>query len=239
MKKAVITILVLLCVFLLACAPAEDKNEMESNDDFKKMDDSGYKESYDSEGSYNEDSQDYNNYEEVYENSQSEIELYVNGVKLSQSEIQDLEQQYGEVIPGRYWYDTHSGLYGPQGQAASSYILPGHSFGTLAADASNGRTGVYINGRELPESELQYLENLLNVQRQLGHYWMDSQGNIGFQGISQPFGNVFLAGSQNYDDGYVWRDWYTGAGGGGQGGCNYINIPGSTGISAGFYSSGC
>src|SRR6266540_1234336 len=49
-----------------------------------------------------------------------------------------------------YWYDAMSGAWGYQGGPTAGFTLPGIRLGgMLRADASNGNTGVFINGREL------------------------------------------------------------------------------------------
>ena len=76
-------------------------------------------------------------------------------------------------------------------------IFSGHNFAILPEDASNGNTGVYINARELPEPDAQFLEWLFNIQRQKGRYWQDAQGNIGLEGNPTPLVNMYLAYSQH------------------------------------------
>ena len=61
---------------------------------------------------------------------------------------------------------------------------PGHDFGTLPAGASNGDTGVFINGRELPAAEVAFFAALVG-QLQPGRYWMDAAGNWGREPASE------------------------------------------------------
>lgn len=169
--------------------------------------------------------------------------VYINNNKLSESQLQELKDTYGrDTAAGRYWYDTLSGLQGKWGEPSIGYIFPGHDFGELPREASGGNTGVLINGRELTESEVLYLEQLLQVQRQLGNYWLDAQGNMGFEGSPIPFANLYAVAQQSTSgsgQSTIWSSSVTGAGGGSAGGCSYVNLPGSTGVSAGFVSTGC
>ncbi|HMK14919.1 MAG TPA: hypothetical protein VK460_07910, partial [Burkholderiales bacterium] len=88
--------------------------------------------------------------------------VIINGTQLPAKDIQSLERSYGVPLqPGRYWYDKMSGLWGYAGQPTAGQIYPGLQLGgPLKANASNGNTGVFINGRELPMIEVQYLQQL-------------------------------------------------------------------------------
>jgi hypothetical protein len=88
-----------------------------------------------------------------------------------------------EIPAGDYWYDAFSGLWGLQGQATSGQIMPGLPLGgMLKADAS-GKTGtaVFINGRELHQSEVESLRQLFGVVYQ-GRFWMNAMGVGGYEG---------------------------------------------------------
>jgi len=61
-------------------------------------------------------------------------------------------------------------------------IAPGLALGTLAADASNGTTNVFVNGRNLPVQELVWLQTTLRTQVLQGRYWLDAAGNMGLEG---------------------------------------------------------
>lgn len=168
--------------------------------------------------------------------------IYINHKKLTQTQINELEQIYGITPPeGEYWYDSQSGLQGRWGEQAAGPIYPGHDFGELPREASNGHTSIIINGRELPESEVVFLELLLQIQRIPGEYWLDGYGNIGFAG-QLPFANLYAvlsSQSSPSDGGNIWSSYLTGAGGGSAGGCSYVNLPSGSGVSAGFVSTGC
>jgi hypothetical protein len=109
--------------------------------------------------------------------------VMVNQVPLGDDVVQELEAFYATPIQsGAYWYDPVSGLWGPQGGPPAGQILPGLPLGgPLRADASNGDTGVFINGREIHALELGYLRRLFgDVPR--GRYWLSPQGIGGVEG---------------------------------------------------------
>ncbi len=147
----------------------------------------------------------------------------INGITLSESQIGNLEQMYGvRPLPGNYWYDSRSGLYGVVGYPAFSFMFAGHQFGTLDANVSNGDTNVFVNGRELPQSEWTVWSQMIGYGIQPGSYWMDHNGNAGYVGNPMPTVNLFMAARQNP---------YGGQGGGGD---NFW----SSRFSAGNYDSG-
>jgi hypothetical protein len=108
--------------------------------------------------------------------------VVINGTQLTAKDIQTLERNYGVPMQtGRYWYDKMSGLWGYADQPTAGQILAGLQLGgPLKADASNGNTGVFINGRQLPMVEVQYLQQLGTVYK--GRYWMNAQGVGGIEG---------------------------------------------------------
>lgn len=109
--------------------------------------------------------------------------VVINGVRLSERKVRALEGQYGVSIPqGNYWYDQTCGAWGHVGGPTVGYILSGLAIGgRLRPDASNGNTGVFVNGRELHFQEVRDLRLLVGVVYP-GRYWFDSQGNYGFEG---------------------------------------------------------
>jgi hypothetical protein len=122
----------------------------------------------------------------------------INGSILSNPQIAEYEGIYGvKPQPGSYWYDKWSGLYGVMGYPAYGFMLAGHEFGPLDQSASNGDTGVIINGRELPQAEWAIWSQILGYWIQPGSYWFDHNGNAGYEGIPVVLVNFFLAAQQN------------------------------------------
>jgi len=131
-------------------------------------------------------------------NSNKKELVNINGITLSVSQITEIEKSYGiQPKSGNYWYDTKSGLYGVIGYPAYGFMLPGHNFGKLNQNASNGNTGVIVNGRELPQSEWTVWSYILGYWIQPGYYWLDQYGNAGYEGNPVPTINLYAAAQQN------------------------------------------
>lgn len=165
--------------------------------------------------------------------------VVINGRALTAGDIENFEKLYRmKPAPGNYWYDGKSGLYGAVGQPAAGFMHPGHDLGPLAADASKGNTGVFINGREQTLSKVQMLTYLARTQVLPGRYWLDARGNAGHEGNPVPVGNLFAAAVAAQQGG---------GGRGGRGGDNfwssrfsagYVSLPGGGTVSYGYWSFG-
>jgi hypothetical protein len=83
---------------------------------------------------------------------------------------------------GNYWYDKKCGAWGIEGGPTLGFTRAGVNLGgPLRADASNGHTGVFINGRELHQADVNALLSVgIPVQR--GRVWCNAQLNIGAEG---------------------------------------------------------
>ena len=113
----------------------------------------------------------------------NEQSVTVNGVRLEPETIQMLEQTYRtQLLSGKYWYDTVSGLWGVWGGPAFGQIQPGLTLGgPLAFDASGGQTNVIINGRAI--HMLEYAATVATFGYAIpGRYRLDAWGNLGLEG---------------------------------------------------------
>lgn len=125
-------------------------------------------------------------------------QVIINDQVLSAGQIGEIEKRYGiKPMPGKYWYDTRSGLYGVIGYSAYGFMHPGHQYGSLKGNASNGNTGVVINGRELPQTEWAVWSYILGYWIQQGRYWLDDKGNAGYEGSPVTLVNLYVAAQQN------------------------------------------
>lgn len=109
-------------------------------------------------------------------------DVVVNGVRLTDREVAELEHgDRGRQLPlhdGTYRYDAISGAWGAQGGPTLGFRRAGLAIGgPLRASASNGHTGVFVNGRELHRLDVLALRRL--GQEWLGRYCLDALGNFG------------------------------------------------------------
>lgn len=161
--------------------------------------------------------------------------VLVNSVRLSDATVKGLEQKYRVVIQdGDYWYDRVSGAWGLRGGPTVGFTLAGLNLGgSLRSDASAGNTGVFINGRQLHQSDVVALMQLGPVYQ--GRYWVDANGYFGFEG-GPALGNLWLAAQAARRQGAQTTYTRSGSMFGSDGnGCLVFNDP-SSGTSA---SSGC
>jgi len=166
--------------------------------------------------------------------------VIINGIELSNTQLGDLEGLYGvKPMPGNYWYDATSGLYGVIGFSAYGFMSAGHQFGELDSNASNGDSNVYVNGRHLPQMEWLVWSRLLGYVIQPGRYWLDANGNTGYEGNLTPMENLYLAAQRNaYHGGgsgdKMWSSRF-GAGNYDQGNQRgYVSVPGHGPVGYGF-----
>jgi hypothetical protein len=84
-------------------------------------------------------------------------QVIINGTILSAQQILEMEQAYGvKPLPGNYWYDASSGLYGVVGYPSYGFMLAGYdTAGQLLARCRrkcwNGRKS-HAPGEPLPGS---------------------------------------------------------------------------------------
>lgn len=123
--------------------------------------------------------------------------VVVNDRPVDPALLAELQDHYRLWIDdGRYWYDRTSGAAGPAGGPTLTFIVPDLDLGgPLAADASAGNTGVFLNGRELPQYDLIELTRLVGFVRP-GRYFLDASGNAGFEG-GPPMINLVAASRQH------------------------------------------
>jgi hypothetical protein len=146
--------------------------------------------------------------------------IVINDVRLSDELIKTFERDYHTYIAdGMYWYDRKSGAWGMQGEATLGFIPSGLELGggLLKTNASNGKTGVFVNGRRLHWLDVIGLQSLLGVVWP-GRFWVDAQGNYGFEG-GMMLGNLWALARQRRAAGtYAGTNsagpWATYAGGG-------------------------
>jgi len=167
--------------------------------------------------------------------------VIINDVALSNAQIAEIEKQYGvKPKPGNYWYDAKSGLYGVVGYPAYGYMQPNHRFGSMKKNASKGNTGIFINGRELPPLEYTVWSYMVGSWIQPGKYWLDHQGNAGYEGNPTPVINLFVAAKQNSYQGQggsgdnFWSSRFSAGNYDSGGSRGYVSVPGYGPVGYGF-----
>ncbi len=155
----------------------------------------------------------------------SQRNVFVNGQPIPAAQLAELENHFHlQIANGQYWYDRVSGAAGPAGGPTLAFIVPGLDLGgPLTAQASNGNTGVFINGRELPQYDLIALTRLVGFV-QPGRYFLDAMGNAGYEG-GPPMINLVAASRQQQTQGGGGDGWYSSnvnAGGNESGGTGYV-----------------
>lgn len=170
-----------------------------------------------------------------------EARIVVNGEVLTAEQLAEFDKLYGaQPAPGNYWYDATSGLYGVLGFPAYGFMHAGHDYGKLDLKASSGDTGVYVNGRELPQTEWLVWSQMLGQLIMPGSYWLDEEGNAGYEGNPIPTVNLYLAAMQNAYGGQAgggdnfWSSRF-GAGNYDSGNTRgYVSVPGHGPVGYGF-----
>ncbi|MEM6992998.1 MAG: hypothetical protein AAF721_20975 [Myxococcota bacterium] len=120
--------------------------------------------------------------------------VIVNGETLGADTLASLSAAGIVPAAGRYWYDPACGAWGFAGFGTAGWLPAGLALGgPLSPTASGGDTGVFVNGRQLPATDVAALQRLGPVAP--GRYWLDALGNWGVQGGAAQ-GNLVAAAQQ-------------------------------------------
>ncbi|KAK9274950.1 hypothetical protein L1049_022207 [Liquidambar formosana] len=85
----------------------------------------------------------------------------VNGQPIPDRVVKKAEKLAGPIHPGEYWYDFRAGFWGVMGQPCLGIIPPFiQEFNyPISENCAAGNTGVYVNGRELHQEDLNLLSS--------------------------------------------------------------------------------
>ncbi|KAF3969558.1 hypothetical protein CMV_006663 [Castanea mollissima] len=85
--------------------------------------------------------------------------ISVNGHLIPERVVKKAEKQAGQIHPGKYWYDFRAGFWGVMGGPCLGIIPPFiEEFNySMPENCAGGNTGVFVNGRELHQKDLDLL----------------------------------------------------------------------------------
>ncbi|XVF80202.1 hypothetical protein PTKIN_Ptkin15bG0052000 [Pterospermum kingtungense] len=100
---------------------------------------------------------DFSKFNEIEEHGRSNIS--VNGHAIPERVVKKAEKMAGPIRPGQYWYDFQAGFWGVMGGPCLGIIPPFiEEFNySMPENCAGGTTGVFVNGRELHQKDLDLL----------------------------------------------------------------------------------
>ncbi|XP_044484736.1 uncharacterized protein LOC123210444 [Mangifera indica] len=104
----------------------------------------------------------------------------VNGHCIPKCLVKKAEKLAGPIEPGYYWYDFQAGFWGVLGQPCSGILIPFiEEFNyPMPENCAAGNTGVFVNGRELHQTDLDLLASRgLPIARDK-HYIVEFTGRV-------------------------------------------------------------
>ncbi|KAL6842767.1 hypothetical protein ACP4OV_027611 [Aristida adscensionis] len=95
----------------------------------------------------------------LFNQSVDNVKVSINGHPISERALKKAEKKAGPVEPGSYWYDYRAGFWGVMGRECVGIIPPFiREFNyPMERNCAGGNTGVFVNGRELHQRDLDLL----------------------------------------------------------------------------------
>ncbi|KAL9167618.1 hypothetical protein ABFS82_05G109200 [Erythranthe guttata] len=88
-------------------------------------------------------------------------QVFVNGHFIPDRLVKKAEKSAGPIQPGEYWYDKQAGFWGVMGHPCLGIVMPNiEEFNyPIPEKCAAGNTGVFVNGRELHQKDLDLLSS--------------------------------------------------------------------------------
>ncbi|RWR80237.1 protein ENHANCED DISEASE RESISTANCE 4 isoform X2 [Cinnamomum micranthum f. kanehirae] len=121
---------------------------------------------------------DFSRSNQSLENDQPSVSI--NGQPIPGRIVRKAEKKAGQIHPGQYWYDYQAGFWGAMGYQCLGIIPPFiEEFNyPIPKNCSGGDTGVFVNGRELHQQDLDLLSDRgLPITRDKS-YLVDISGRV-------------------------------------------------------------
>ncbi|KAK4741235.1 hypothetical protein SAY87_024823 [Trapa incisa] len=117
-------------------------------------------------------------HEPIFENLGPDVTI--NGHPIPEDLVKQAEVHAGPILPGDYWYDYNAGFWGVMKHPCLGIILPRiKEFKyPLPANCSRGKTGIFINGRQLHDDDLKLLANRGLPMKRHRYYIVDIFGKV-------------------------------------------------------------
>ncbi|KAL3830508.1 hypothetical protein ACJIZ3_019310 [Penstemon smallii] len=121
--------------------------------------------------------------------------VWVNSKPLSIEELVLLQSCLNppkKLRPGRYWYDKVSGLWGKEGEKPIQIISADLPVGyRIQQGASNGKTNVFINNREITRPEIWMLQAAGIHCEGNPSFWVSADGSYQLEGMNYVLGKLW------------------------------------------------
>ncbi|CAN0908767.1 Extra-large guanine nucleotide-binding protein 1 [Linum grandiflorum] len=115
-----------------------------------------------------------------YSTTNNKANVFVNGQPIHEQTLRLAEKLAGPIHPGDYWYDFRAGFWGVMGQPCLGVIPPFiEEFNyPMPRNCAAGNTGVFVNGRELHQQDLELLckRGLPNLEHKF--YTLEIDGRL-------------------------------------------------------------
>uniref|UniRef100_A0A0D9V312 Probable zinc-ribbon domain-containing protein n=1 Tax=Leersia perrieri TaxID=77586 RepID=A0A0D9V312_9ORYZ len=116
----------------------------------------------------------------LFNQSMDSVKVSINGHPISERALKKAEKKAGPVEPGSYWYDYRAGFWGVMGRECIGIIPPFiREFNyPMASNCATGDTGVFVNGRELHQRDLDLLVGRGLPRTSGKSYSVEISGNV-------------------------------------------------------------